>query len=269
MNQSHIHSSSLGSFARSLFAYAEARELFQSDFVMAAAVCTYYALFHIGVASLLAYLSHRGPGEDRHHNLQEQIKSRWQSGGQRAATPGEQTYIPDPASFIRHDDVPKFLEEELPNLAKSLGKRDVRKSLRDIREFVSYAPRVLERPRGGVVLHSGCAYTNDELKETLRQHRDGFPDFYSEYLRWLRSKDCASLFDKIFAADFVLLYFEEFRVYYGLRIARVAWSTFCATSREVEMKCEDFRSDTFYSSAQLEAQGRDRFQRVISALESN
>ena len=119
------------------------------------------------------------------------------------------------------------------------------------------------------MFYSGCAYTRETLRDAVGDHLDRFPGFYVEYLRWLQGKGYANAFEKIFDAEFVLLYFEELRVYYGLDIARVAWSTFCAASREVGVNPREFRSNAFYTLAQIEADHRDRFQRIISALESN
>ena len=56
-----LRSSSALSFARSLFDAAEGKELFSDDFAFAGAVSTYYSVFHLGGALILAYCSYPSP----------------------------------------------------------------------------------------------------------------------------------------------------------------------------------------------------------------
>jgi hypothetical protein len=170
----HVH------LARGLLHAGEGKVLFDQEFLFASAVSTYYSLFHLGAALILAYCSHPSLPGDPHAAIRGRLEEKWLKRQQRTLSNGEH-YFSDPAGAIAHDDVPLFLEQELPEIFASLGLRDRPGTLRDMREFVSYAPRMLNDGRINV-LYSGCQYEPPEFKRYLGQHILRVDEFFSKTL---------------------------------------------------------------------------------------
>ncbi len=141
-----LRSSSTVGFARSVFHGAEAKQLFDQQLVFPSAVSAYYSLFHLGSAMLLAYWLYPQPQKDPYSSLRKDLEKKWTQLASR-----NMSYSPDPAQCVRHSHLPKFLPNELPELAKSIGESDVQGALMDMREFASYAPR-LRNERGVNIL---------------------------------------------------------------------------------------------------------------------
>src|SRR5882762_1256426 len=111
-----LQSSSCLTFARSLFHAAEGKELFDQEFTFASAVSTYYSLFHLGGALILAYASRPRSPDDTHASMRDALQKRWGKSQARSSLNGSPYTFPDPAEGIHHDDVPVFLERELPEI---------------------------------------------------------------------------------------------------------------------------------------------------------
>jgi len=139
-----LKSSSALTFARSLFHAAEGKELFEGELVFASAVSTYYSVFHLGAALMLACFSQPTPAGDPHTQIRKMVEDKWREGHKNLLVVGSAYRYPDPAQGIRrHDYVYTFLQRELPEVSKSLGSHGQHRALRDMREFVSCAPRMV------------------------------------------------------------------------------------------------------------------------------
>src|SRR5467141_4883683 len=94
-----LQSSSCLTFARSLFHAAEGKELFDQEVVFASAVSTYYSLFHLGGALMLAYYSGPVPPDDPHASTRTILEKEWRTLRPRTLSNGVR-YLPDPAERI-------------------------------------------------------------------------------------------------------------------------------------------------------------------------
>jgi hypothetical protein len=217
----HFKSSSTLSFARALFHAGEARELFDKGFSFPGAVSAYYSLFHLGQVLVLAAWAHDDPQVAIRRKLEDR-KQDWLHR-QGASTGGAE--VPDPAELIRHEDVPPFLDSELPSIGLSLGKRGVKAGLRDMREFVSYAPRMKQK---GVrtILWTGCQYYSEEFRVRLMQHLAQIDTHFVESIRWLGRKDYSDIRGTILSGPFVLYEFKALCEYHPHSVARRAWSIY-------------------------------------------
>lgn len=229
-----VESSSTLALARGLLHAGEGKVLFDQEFLFASAVSTYYSLFHLGAAVILAYCSHPSLAGDPHAAIRARLEEKWLKRKQRTLPNGEH-YFSDPAGAIVHDDVPLFLEQELPEIFASLGLRDRAGTLRDMREFVSYAPRMLNDGRINV-LYSGCQYEPPEFKRYLGQHILRVDEFFSKSVEWLARKGYAGLHQRVLSGDFILFEFHELCTYHSVSIVKQAWAIY----RSV---CEDQRVD--------------------------
>lgn len=229
-----MESSSTLTFARALFHAGEGKVLFDQEFVFASAVAIYYSLFHLGGALILAYCSHPPVHGDPHATIRSRLEAKWAKRQPRTLSNGER-YLSDPASAIGHDDVALFLEQELPQIFACLGCRDRPGTLRDMREFVSYAPRMLND--GCVnVLYSGCQYEPQRFRKYLNEHVLWVDKLFSHSAEWCAKKGYAELHQRVLSGDFILFEFRELCSYYSVSIVKQAWAIY----RSV---CEDQRVD--------------------------
>jgi len=236
-----VESSSTLTLARGLLHAGEGKVLFDQEFLFASAVSTYYSLFHLGAALILAYCSHPSLPGDPHAAIRGRLEEKWLKRQQRTLSNGEH-YFSDPAGAIGHDDVPLFLEQELPEIFASLGLRDRPGTLRDMREFVSYAPRMLNDGRINV-LYSGCQYGPPEFKRYLGQHILRVDEFFSKSVEWLARKGYAELSQRILSGDFVLFEFHELCSYYSAPIAKRAWAIYRSFCEEQKADWAAYRPD--------------------------
>lgn len=219
----HLLDSSAVSFARSLFKAGEGQELSRHEFALASAVSTYYCLFHLGAALFLAYWSSCGSGEDPYASILNKVGKKWSTRKDRLA--GTTEYTPDPAQDISHDDIGEFLSHEVPHIGGPLGSRDQEGTLRDMREFASYAPRLYNKG-GRPVLYSGCHYRPDVFRSYLRSHLNQMDRFLREAVRWLAENGHRRLRSKLLSANFIVYEFDGLREYYADSTTKQAFSNY-------------------------------------------
>ena len=82
-------------FARSLFHAGEGKALFHREFAFAAAVSSYYSVFHLGGALILAYCSHPACNGDPHSRMRKKLEDWSQKGAFTSFNGGN--YHADPA----------------------------------------------------------------------------------------------------------------------------------------------------------------------------
>ncbi len=235
-----LQSSSALTFARSIFHAAEGKELFGQRFVFASAVSTYYSLFHLGAALMLAYCSHPASADDPHASIRKRLEEKWTKRQPRTLSNGEQ-YFADPAGAIGHTDVPLFLERELPEISKSLGDRDRRGTLRDMREFVSYAPRMVNDGHINV-LYSGCQYEAKDFQSHLNQHIGRIDQLFCSAVGWLR-QGYNEISLRILSGDFVLFEFAELRAYHPQSVANRAFGIYRSICEQERVNWRIWRPD--------------------------
>lgn len=258
-----LRSSSSLTFARSLFHAAEGKELLGREFLFASAVSTYYSLFHLGEALILAYYAHPSLPGDPHASIRRRLEEKWGKWQPRTLSNGKQ-YLPDPAGAIGHDDVPLLLERELPELSESLGRRDRPRTLRDMREFVSYAPRMVND--GSVnVLYSGCQYEAQDFKSYLCEFLDRIGGFFCDSIQWLSRNGYDDVRSRILSGDFIVFEFSELRLYHPESVARRAWEIYRSTCDRLQVDWRIYRSDpeTWHTN---ESWQRERYAEMVRSL---
>ncbi len=218
-----LKSSSALTFARSLFHAAEGKELFEDEFVFASAVSTYYSLFHLGAALMLAYFSQPVPTEDPHTGIRKVVEDKWRKGHKNESAAGSPYPFPDPARGIRkHENVHTFLQRELREVSESLGRPGQPGTLRDMREFANYAPRMVSDGRQNV-LYSGCQYEAQYFKRRLKEHLDRLDGFFHSAVQWMSGKGHREL---VLDWDFVLWKFMELGLYHPEPVVKRAWEMY-------------------------------------------
>jgi len=259
---SQLKSSSTLTFARALFHAAEGHELFDRSFAFAGAVSTYNSLFHLGVALILAYCFHPAPIQDPHASLRSKLEEKWGKRQSPTLSDGKQ-YLPDPAGFIDHNDVPPFLERELPEIARSLGARDRRGTLRDMREFVSYAPRMVSNGLVNI-LYSGCQYEAHDFQLQLNQHLSPIDKLFCSAVAWLR-RCSIEIYQRILSGDFVLFEFSELHAYHPPSVATKAFEIYRSICDQENVDWRIWRPDpgTFHTDELVQ---RGQYEKAVSAL---
>ncbi|SRR5713101_5134098 len=257
-----LRSSSALTFARSMFHAAEAKELFEHEFTFASAVSAYYSIFHLGAVLLLAYWSHPSPPGDPHAAIRSKLEKNWVKRGSRILSNGKQ-YLSDPAQAIDHNDVPLFLEREAPEIFAALGRRDRPGTLRDMREFVSYAPRMLNDGRMNV-LYSGCQYEAREFRLLLDKHLNRLDVLFCDAAAWIK-RGCIEVHSRLLSGDFVLFEFAELRSYHPQSVAKRAFGIYRFLCEQAGLDWRIYRRDpeTWHTD---EARQHQRYAETIQSL---
>jgi hypothetical protein len=213
---------------------------------------------------ILAYCSHPSAPGDPHASIRSRLEKKWGERQPRTLSNGKQ-YLPDPAENIGHDDVPTFLERELPELSESLGRRDRPRTLRNMREFANYAPRMVND--GSDVLYSGCQYEAQGFKTYLRQFLDRIGGFFGDSIQWLSRNGSDDLSSRILSGDFMVFEFSELRLYHPESVARRAWEIYRSTCDRLQVDWRIYRSapKTWYTN---ESRQRERYAEVVRSLQS-
>jgi hypothetical protein len=257
----HFRYSSTLSFARSLFTAAEGKELFDRRFFFPSAVSAYYSLFHLAGALILAYCS---------RNLSAPIcvtVLKWQDGEQRHAPANTEFPVPDPAQGISHNDPPKFLKNQTPGIVGSLGERGIKGTLRDMREFVSYAPRLRSDGRR-TILYSACQYTPDEFSASLDEHLNRMNECFHEAMQWLNERSLDEVHRRLFTSDFILYEFDGLGVYHGEAIRKRAGNIYCSLCEAEGVDWKVYRPDPdpkTWRDPSAEEGERRRHQRIVDS----
>ena len=262
--QEQLQSSSALTFARSLFHAAEGKELFDQRFVFASAVSTYYSLFHLGSTLILAYCSHPASTNDPHASMRSLLAEKWERS-HSVGSPNTNPYaFPDPAEGIRHDDVPAFLKRELPEIFQSLGNRNRRGTLRDMREFVNYAPRMVSDGHINI-LYSGCQYEAQDFQSHLHQHLGRIDQFFCNAAAWI-GRGCNEVYSRIVSGDFILFEFGELRSYHPESVAKRAWGIYRSICDRGQVDWSIYHPDPEIWRTD-EPRRRERYVQVISSLQ--
>lgn len=258
-----LKSSSALTLVRSLFHAAEGKELFDQEFVFASTVSTYYSQFHLGAALMLAYFSQPAPTEDPHDKIRKHVEEKWSNGYKSGAS----YPFPDPARFIGHQDVPPFLLLEAREISLSLGQPEQRGTLRDMRDFVNYAPRMVSDGHQNV-LYSGCHYAAQDLKHHLEQHLSRIDGFFHSAVQWMNEKGHGEL---ILSWDFVLGKFMELGLYHPAPVVERAWAMYrsiCKNSHPDWCTWPNGPEGTFHMDKEHEREGRERYAEAIRRFSS-
>lgn len=258
-----LRESSALSFARSLFQAAEAKELLGQRFFFASAVSAYYSLFHLGAALILAHCSNN-PDAPICGKVRKRLQDRV---NRQKGTPADTgTYLlPDPAEVIRHDDAAIFVENELAEIAKSLGSRDRHGTLRDMREFVSYAPR-LRSDGHTTVLYSGCQYPPEEFVWCLGHHVGRIHVCFREAMQWLKDKSYDQVHGRILTSDFILHEFDGLAVYYEKSVRKAAGDIYRSICEAEGIDWKFYRPEPgAWSLSEEEERRRRRHQEVVDS----
>lgn len=265
-----LRGSSTVSFARSLFQAAEGKELLEQGFAFASAVSTYYSLFHLGGALILAHCSYPASTDDPHASIRNELERAWTRIQQSSSSNSGQYTLPDPAQSIRrHGVVPEFLKGELPQIAESLGGPGRPGTLRDMREFVSYAPRFLSNGLVSV-LYSGCQYEPEDFRRHLRGHLDRIDEFFCKSAKWLAQKGYNEVHARILCGDFVLFEFAEFRSYHPQSIGRRAWASYCGLCEHEGTDWRAYRPDPNATTWHInEPEQRKRYEEIVQLFRSS
>jgi hypothetical protein len=255
-----LRSSSTLTFARSVFHAAEAKELFEHELAFASAVSAYYSIFHLGAALVLVYCSRQSLAGDPHASLRRKLEEKWAKRQMRTLCNGE-PYLSDPAGDIGHDDVAIFLERESPEIFSALGRRDRPGTLRDMREFVSYAPRMVNDGRVNF-LYSGCQYEPQVFRSGLERHLNRI--FFCNAAAWIKP-GCIEVHSRLLSGDFVLFEFAELRSYHPQSVARRAFGIYRFLCEEAGLDWRVYRRDpeTWRTD---EAWQHQRYAEVIQSL---
>lgn len=260
-----LQSSSALTFARSLFHAAEGKELFDQAVVFASAVSPYYSLFHLGGALMLAYCSGPVPPDDPHAPTRTILEKQWRTVRARTLSNGVR-YLPDPAERIPHKYVPPFLQREVPEIFQSLGQRDKRGTLWDMREFVSYAPRMV--CNGHIsVLYSGCQYEPQDFKSHLSQHLGRIDQFFCSAAGWLKQRH-NEVYLSIVSGDFILFEFAELRSYHPPSVVKRAWALYRAVCEceGTDWRVYRSRPGTWHTDEQAQCK---RYEQVVRSFTSD
>ncbi len=258
-----MQGSSALTFARALLHAGEGKELFDKEFVFASAVSTYYSLFHLGGALILAYGSHPPSTGDLHTPMRDKLEGKWEKRQPRTLSNGGK-YLADPACIIDHRDVPPFLKLELPEIAQSLGDRDQPGTLLDMREFVSYAPRMVSDGRINI-LYSGCQYEPQKFKSYLDRHLRSLDEFFHKSVAWLGQRGFTEVQARILNGDFVLFEFYELCSYYSGSVAKRAWAIYRSVCEHQKIDWRVYRPDPDIFHLDQEGQ-RKRYNEIVSLL---
>jgi len=257
-----LRSSSALTFARSMFHAAEAKELFHHGFAFASAVSTYYSIFHLGGTLILAYFSRPPLPGDPHTAIRRRLEEKWTKRQPRTLSNGEQ-YLSDPAGAIGHDDVALFLEQESPEIFAALGRRDRPGTLRDMREFVSYAPRMVNDGRINV-LYSGCQYEAKEFRSLLDKHLNRIDLLFFNAATWIE-RGYSEVHSRLLSGDFVLFEFAELRSYHPESVAKRALGIYRSICERAGLDWRIYRRDpeTWHID---ESRQRERYAAAIQVL---
>jgi hypothetical protein len=268
-----LKSSSGLTFARSLFHAAEGKELFDDEFVFASAVSAYYSLFHLGAALMLAHFSQPAPAEFAYASTWRKLERKWRNPDRilrpqpvRNECNSPSHPFPDPAKGIGHEDVATFLEREIPGVFRSLGRPEKLGTLRDMREFVNYAPRMVS-DGCQIILYSYCQYKAQDFKRHVKEHLDQLDGFFHTAVRWIKEKSYNALYSRILSGDFVLLEFADLGSYHPDRVAKRAWAIYRSICEHEGADWRIWRGEpgTWYMG---EREERERYAEAVRRFES-
>jgi hypothetical protein len=151
-----------------------------------------------------------------------------------------------------------------PEAARLIGSRDVRGTLMDMREFVSYAPR-MEAKGHENVLYSGCQYEAFEFQAFLSQHLSRIEEIIRSAAAWLR-QGYSEIYSRILSGDFVLFEFTELSAYHPNSVSRSAFRIYRSICDREQTNWRIWRphSGVFHTD---EAGERERYAEAISSFE--
>jgi len=169
-----------------------------------------------------------------------------------------------------HADMTNFLEKEGPELAEIrsvLGARARRGTLMDMREFVSYAPRMLHNAFGQNLLYSGCQYQAADFRARLEEHLRKLDGLFCHAVAWL-GMAYNEIYSRILSGDFVLFEFGELCAYHPPSVATKAFEIYRFICHQEKKDWQNWRADPRAWHTHEEEQRR-RYREIISSLEES
>jgi len=243
-----LQTSSAFTFARSLFHAAEGEELCKHRLHFASAVSVYYSFFHLGVSLILAYWSQPTSQED-HIRLRKTLDN-WK----KAQSPLPNG-VADPAEDVGHQDVRRFLTSEIPEFLKTLD------AAKDMREFVSYGPRVRSEGNKSIV-YSGCQYTAEDFSRCLKKNLSAYTHCLHSAVRWLKEKGHDEIRERVLSANFILFEFNELRSYHPEPVVSRAWAAYCSLCEHEGSDWREYHPDPLAFSTD-ESEQRERYANLV------
>lgn len=149
---------------------------------------------------------------------------------------------------------------------QSLGGRGRPGVLLDMREFVSYAPRMVTKGQVDV-LYSGCQYEPREFRDHLDRHLSRLDEFFCKSIAWLGRKGYTEVHARILSGDFVLFEFDELRAYHPKAVGKRAWEIYCSACEGQGIDWRVYRPEP--RTFRLDQNGqRNRYDEIVGQLGS-
>ncbi len=231
--QDILRASSGMSFARALFFGGEARYALSQEGIFPSAVSAYYSIFHLCSALVLAYCV--ATTDEAYESELRRFEKDWRTAREKAAE--DSASIPDPAGSLTHKQIAKFAETHLPSIFSVLGGDapvrglpGTKGTLRDMREFVDYAPRIIKTGHQ-LVRYSGCHYERQGFKALLQGHLSRLDELFIGAFDWLAGHGYKDVVDDFFGWHFFVNQFGDLANYHPPAVisrALAIYSTQCA-----------------------------------------
>jgi len=104
----------------------------------------------------------------------------------KRAISGMRNHQKDPARGISHKGIQEFLAERRKTYCFLKEFQEAFCQLKDMRNFVHYAPR-LRRTPSGTLLFDICEYQPEDLQRALKQYIERGEQYFSEYYQFLQT----------------------------------------------------------------------------------
>ncbi len=139
-------------------------------------------------------------------------------------------------------------------------------NLRDMREFVSYAPR-LRSDGHTTILYSGCHYTADDFVQLLGQHISRIDERFAEAMQWFKEKSHDEVWSRLLTSDFILHEYDALRVYYRKSVQKGVGDIYrsLCEAQDIDWKVNRPDPGTWTAGSEEEEWRRRRHQEIIDS----
>ncbi len=268
--QDILSASSGMSFARALFFGGEARYILSHDGIFPSAVSACYSVFHLCSTLVLAYCV--APTDQAYESELRRFEKDWRTAREKAKAAEDSASIPDPAGSLTHKQIAKFAETHLPSIFSVLGgDAPVRGlpgttgTLRDMREFVDYAPRIIKRGHQ-LLRYSECQYEPSRFRTLLEGHLSRLDELFIGALNWLADHSYKDGVDRFFGWHFFVNQFGDLANYHPPAVTSRALAIYSTQCARVGKNPGDFTPEGFYIDASEEEAERRRFRDLMQLL---